>query len=147
MGLRNNIRRLPGNGRVQQSSISQRNLQKARGTLRKGLNHFYKLIDHKRRQAHALCQKKCECTDLANEGSMTADPEQIDGIVKRAWQRIEHMQCRRYARGTNAVLLGISSIHSLGPNFQLPGITAEMVMWAFSSAHNVGGMDGWRPLA
>ena len=88
-------------------------------------------------------KRDAQCTDGAQEGTLTADPEQIDGIVTMAWLKI-------YEGNLKDIRLKVRQLYEkykayIHPcsTFSVPDITAEMVIEAFRSGpKTAGGMYG-----
>lgn len=88
-----------------------------------------------------------KCSDGGAEGTVTTDPNQIDGVVSRAWKRIYDGNIYNAAQTVTSFVERYSRYLWVQDEFQLPPIQEEDVWENFQSiTESAGGMDGWDPL-
>ena len=113
----------------------------------RGVKSIGKKIDAQAAPPLEFVKRDGYCTDGGAEGSVTTSPQQIDGVVTRAWRKIYQGNVANAASTVANFIKKFWKHLYVAPPHVVEAISAGMVWGNFQAIeHSAVGMDGWEPL-
>ena len=112
----------------------------------KGVKEVVARIDNRQAQPIAFLERDREGPQGQEAGTITTDPKEIDGIVKRAWKKIYAGTKDDTKKATEEFLEKYKAYLYRAEEYIIHAITMEDVREACREAgKTAGGLDGWDP--
>ena len=123
-----------------------RNCRETNSSKAKGAKIISKAIGSKQGQPLIVVERDRDTKDGGKRGELTSNPQDIDAVVKRAWQSI-HEGIGGNVKDAIGTFLNTYNRYIAKPkHFQVRELTGQRVLESFSrTKESAGAMDGWAP--
>ena len=112
----------------------------------KGIKNISRAIGGSRAKPLTCVVRDRDTEDGGLKGQITTNPQEVDAVVKREWQRIHNGMGGNIEKAVATFLSKYNEHIAKSPPFELPPLDAQTILQSFRQIpDSAAALDGWRP--